>query len=109
MPTYDYRCDSCGEHVEVYQSFSDDPLSTCGLCGGELKRVFHPVGIVFKGSGFYSTDSRRNQAGAKSEMPSSASKSSSSGSESAKSDGANSGQSKADASKSNSGQEAKIA
>ncbi len=63
MPTYEYRCNSCGEHVEVFQSFSDDPLSSCGICGGTLKRVFHPVGIVFKGSGFYSTDSRSRSKG----------------------------------------------
>ncbi|MER3396249.1 MAG: FmdB family transcriptional regulator [Acidimicrobiia bacterium] len=62
MPTYEYRCSSCGEHVEVFQSFSDDPLEECGICGGKLTRVFHPVGIVFKGSGFYSTDSRSNSS-----------------------------------------------
>lgn len=58
MPTYEYRCVSCGQHVEVVQSFSDDPLTECGLCGGPLRKVFAPVGIVFKGSGFYRTDSR---------------------------------------------------
>ena len=58
MPTYEYACLSCGRHFEVYQSFSDDPLSTCEVCGGSLRRVFHPVGIVLKGSGFYSTDNR---------------------------------------------------
>lgn len=58
MPTYEYRCSDCGEHLEVVQSFHDDPLEECGLCQGKLRRVFHPVGIVFKGSGFYSTDNR---------------------------------------------------
>lgn len=58
MPTYEYRCTSCGQHVEVVQSFSDDPLTECGACGGALRKVFSPVGIVFKGSGFYKTDSR---------------------------------------------------
>ena len=58
MPTYEYRCGSCGQHVEVVQSFSDDPLTECGACGGPLRKVFAPVGIVFKGSGFYKTDSR---------------------------------------------------
>lgn len=58
MPTYEYRCKDCGQHVEVVQSFSDDPLTECGNCGGELRKVFSPVGIVFKGSGFYKTDSR---------------------------------------------------
>jgi len=58
MPTYEYQCLSCGRHTEVVQSFSDDPLRTCPHCGGPLRRVFHPVGIVLKGSGFYSTDNR---------------------------------------------------
>ena len=60
MPTYEYRCSSCGQHVEVVQSFSDDPLTECASCGGPLKKVFAPVGIVFKGSGFYKTDSRKS-------------------------------------------------
>ncbi len=76
MPTYEYRCNSCGEHVEVFQSFSDDPLSSCGICGGTLKRVFHPVGIVFKGSGFYSTDSRSASKGSGSNGTSSSSENS---------------------------------
>src|SRR5262245_19768027 len=63
MPTYEYECTSCGQHVEVFQHFSEDPLATCGVCGGKLRKVFHPAGIVFKGSGFYATDSR---SGAKS-------------------------------------------
>ena len=58
MPTYEYACLSCERHFEVYQSFSDEPLRTCEVCGGPLRRVFHPVGIVLKGSGFYSTDNR---------------------------------------------------
>jgi putative FmdB family regulatory protein len=58
MPTYEYACKKCGEHLEVVQSFSDDPLTVCGNCGGELKKVFGNIGIVFKGSGFYKTDSR---------------------------------------------------
>lgn len=62
MPTYEYRCADCGEHIEVVQSFSDDPLTTCALCQGELKKVFHPVGVVFKGSGFYVNDSRSSKA-----------------------------------------------
>ena len=53
---------SCGRHVEVVQSFSDEPLRTCEHCGGPLKRVFHPVGIVLKGSGFYSTDNRSSRS-----------------------------------------------
>ena len=56
MPTYEYACLSCGRHVEVFQRFSDAPLTECGTCGGPLRKVFHPAGILFKGSGFYSTD-----------------------------------------------------
>ena len=58
MPTYEYACTSCGEQLEVVQRFSDDPLTICPACGGTLRKVFSPVGIVFKGSGFYRTDSR---------------------------------------------------
>ena len=58
MPTYEYECTSCGQHIEVFQRFEEDPLTTCGVCGGPLRKVFHPAGIVFKGSGFYATDSR---------------------------------------------------
>jgi putative FmdB family regulatory protein len=58
MPTYEYQCLSCGRHTEAVQRFSDEPLRTCPHCGGPLRRVFHPVGIVLKGSGFYSTDNR---------------------------------------------------
>ena len=58
MPTYEYACTKCGQHVEVFQRVSDDPLTTCGVCGGPLRKVFHPAGILFKGSGFYSTDNR---------------------------------------------------
>ncbi len=58
MPTYEYACIECGHHVEVVQSMSDAPLTECGTCGGRLRKVFSPIGIVFKGSGFYRTDSR---------------------------------------------------
>ncbi|MGC9154119.1 MAG: FmdB family zinc ribbon protein [Ferrimicrobium sp.] len=58
MPTYEYVCKQCGKHVEVVQSFYDDPLTVCDACGGELRKVFGNIGIVFKGSGFYKTDSR---------------------------------------------------
>jgi putative FmdB family regulatory protein len=58
MPTYEYECTSCGQHIEVFQRISEDPLTTCGVCGSALRKVFHPAGIVFKGSGFYATDSR---------------------------------------------------
>jgi len=58
MPTYEYECQSCHQRVEAVQKFSDAPLSVCENCGGELRKVFSGVGIVFKGSGFYKTDSR---------------------------------------------------
>ncbi len=58
MPTYEYRCRECGEHLEVVQSFRDDPLTECPNCGGQLRKVFGAIGITFKGSGFYKTDSR---------------------------------------------------
>jgi putative FmdB family regulatory protein len=58
VPTYQYTCTDCGEPVEAVQKFTDDPLTVCAACGGRLRKVFSPVGIVFKGSGFYRTDSR---------------------------------------------------
>ena len=58
MPTYEYRCTKCGEHIEVYQSFSEEPLKKHADCGGKLNKVLGSVGIVFKGSGFYRTDNR---------------------------------------------------
>ncbi len=58
MPTYEYVCTKCGDQFEVVQSFSDDALTTCSKCKGQLRKVFGSVGIVFKGSGFYKTDSR---------------------------------------------------
>jgi putative FmdB family regulatory protein len=60
VPTYQYTCTECGEPVEAVQKFSDAPLTVCSACGGRLRKVFSPVGIVFKGSGFYRTDSRKN-------------------------------------------------
>ena len=58
MPTYEYRCKDCGQELEVVQSFTDDALTTCEACGGNLRKVFGSVGIAFKGSGFYKNDSR---------------------------------------------------
>jgi putative FmdB family regulatory protein len=65
MPTYEYACTECGNRLEVVQSISEAPLTTCPVCGGALRKVFSPVGIVFKGSGFYRTDSRGKPAGSK--------------------------------------------
>jgi putative FmdB family regulatory protein len=59
VPTYQYACTDCGDKSEVVQRFTDDPLTVCVVCGGKLRKVFSPVGIVFKGSGFYRTDSRK--------------------------------------------------
>lgn len=58
MPTYQYTCSDCGEPLEVVQRMTDDALTVCPACGGSLRKVFSPVGVVFKGSGFYRTDSR---------------------------------------------------
>ncbi|HEV2756518.1 MAG TPA: zinc ribbon domain-containing protein [Actinomycetota bacterium] len=58
MPIYEYACTSCGERTEAKQSFDDPPLEDCPHCGGKLRKLFSPVGIVFKGSGFYSTDAK---------------------------------------------------
>jgi putative FmdB family regulatory protein len=58
VPTYQYSCTECGEQVEAVQKFTDEPLQVCNACGGRLRKVFSPVGIVFKGSGFYRNDSR---------------------------------------------------
>jgi putative FmdB family regulatory protein len=58
VPTYQYACTECGGQIEALQKFSDDPLTVHEACGGKLRKVFSPVGIVFKGSGFYRTDSR---------------------------------------------------
>lgn len=58
MPTYQYRCTECGHEFEQVQKFSDDALTHCPVCEGRLRKVFNAVGVVFKGSGFYRTDSR---------------------------------------------------
>lgn len=63
MPVYEYRCRACGHQFEIQQSFSDEPLTECPECGGDLRKVFTPVGITFKGSGFYKTDSRSSSGG----------------------------------------------
>src|SRR5690349_13841201 len=63
MPTYSYRCTTCGHQFDQFQRFSDDPLTACPECHGLVKRVLHPVGVVFKGSGWYITDSRKPSPG----------------------------------------------
>jgi putative FmdB family regulatory protein len=62
MPKYEYACKSCGEHLEVVQSFKDSALTECPACGGRLRKVFGSIGIVLKGSGFYRTDNRTSSA-----------------------------------------------
>jgi putative FmdB family regulatory protein len=59
MPTYEFRCSDCGNLFETFQRVDDEPPTVCERCGGRLRKVFHPAGIVFKGSGFYATDSRK--------------------------------------------------
>lgn len=58
MPTYVYRCDDCSHQFELFQRMSDDPIDTCPKCQSKVRRVIHPVGVVFKGSGWYINDSR---------------------------------------------------
>ncbi len=62
MPLYEYRCRNCNHQFEIQQSFSDDALTVCPECEGELRKVFNPVGIAFKGSGFYKNDSRSSSS-----------------------------------------------
>ena len=88
MPTYQYVCTECGGQLETVQKFTDEPLTVHETCGGRLRKVFSPVGIVFKGSGFYRTDSRD--------------KSSSSSSDSSQTDSSKTDSSKTDSSKSDS-------
>jgi len=79
VPTYQYLCTECGDQVEAVQKFTDDPLTVHDTCGGRLRKVFSPVGIVFKGSGFYRTDSRKGSSAATPASSSSSDSSSSAG------------------------------
>ena len=101
MPTYEYACKSCGQHLEVVQSFSDDPLTECPSCQGPLRKVFGSIGITFKGSGFYKTDSR--SGGGKSGE---SGKSDAGKTDAPKSDAAKSDTAKSDSGKSSSGDSA---
>ena len=118
MPTYEYRCKDCAHEFDVVQSFSDAALTECPSCGGNLRKVFGNVGITFKGSGFYKTDSRSGtgngsksdkktdgDSGAKKDSSSSSKESSSkesSGSSSSSKESSGSGSSKSDSSSSKS-------
>ena len=64
MPTYEYLCQECGQRLEVFQKFSAKALRVHPECGGRLQKIFHPSGVVFKGSGYYVNDSRSNGSGA---------------------------------------------
>ncbi len=69
MPTYGYECLKCGNAFEVFQKVNDSPITVCPDCGGETTRIFYPVGIIFKGSGFHITDYCRPKEEEKSETP----------------------------------------
>jgi putative FmdB family regulatory protein len=97
MPTYEYECTSCGQHIEVSQRISEDPLTTCGVCGGALRKVFHPAGIVFKGSGFYVTDSRSSSTRSAKKKPGDSGSSDSSSSTSGESSSSGGGSTSASA------------
>jgi putative FmdB family regulatory protein len=87
VPTYQYACTACGEQLEAVQAFTDAPLTDCPACSGRLRKVFSAVGVVFKGSGFYKTDSR---SGASSSTPAASSGDGASSSSSSDSGGASS-------------------
>ncbi len=64
MPVYEYECENCGTRFERFQSIHDEPIRLCPECSGQVHKVFHPAGIIFKGSGWYITDSRKATSGA---------------------------------------------
>ena len=87
MPTYGYRCGSCGHEFEIVQKMTEKPLAACPKCGGKLAKKLYPVGISFKGSGFYTTDYKTAGAGAEKASSNGAIKSSEGGSEGGSSEG----------------------
>jgi putative FmdB family regulatory protein len=80
VPTYSYACTQCADRFDVVQAFTDDALTTCEKCSGRLRKLFNSVGVVFKGSGFYRTDSRGDSKKSKSSSNGSSDAGSSSGS-----------------------------
>ncbi|WP_141578402.1 FmdB family zinc ribbon protein [Actinomadura sp. WMMA1423] len=100
MPTYQYVCTECGEPLEVVQKFSDDALTECPACSGRLRKVFSAAGIIFKGSGFYRTDSRGS--GKSASTAGASSNGSSNGSSNESSSGSSSDSAKSDSSSSSS-------
>ena len=101
MPTYQYACTACGEQLEAVQAFSDPSLTECPACAGVLRKVFSAVGVVFKGSGFYKTDSRSSATA--SDKPAAAKTESSTSSESSKTESSKSESSNTPAASSSSG------
>lgn len=91
MPIYEYACTACGERVEARQSFTDPPLEDCDICGGKLRKLYSPVGIVFKGSGFYANDGKKEKKGSNSSSGSGSSEGSSGGETKAEGKGGSSG------------------
>lgn len=107
MPTYDYQCRTCGTVTEVIHSMLDSGPSTCERCGGELRRVLYPTGIIFKGSGFYRTDSRKAESASAGTTPADASAAGSSGTESGPKTDGKAGSAASDAGASAGGPDAK--
>ena len=97
MPTYQYRCTECGDELEAVQKFTDPSLTECPSCEGRLRKIYNAVGVVFKGSGFYRTDSRNDAkptgSGASTSDASTSDASKSDGKSEGKSDGGTSGDS----------------
>jgi putative FmdB family regulatory protein len=102
VPTYEYACKECGEHHEAHQSFTDPALTECPRCGGPLRKVFGSIGIAFKGSGFYKTDSRTSAGNGKKAESAAASSGSSTGDSSSSSSSASSATSNGSSSSSSS-------
>ncbi len=109
MPTYEYVCTKCGEGLEAVQSFNDPPLTKCPACKGKLRKVFSAAGIVFKGSGFYKTDSRSGSKSKSSSSPAKEAASTSSDSSTKSAPSSDSSSSSASSSSSGSGDGSKVA
>jgi putative FmdB family regulatory protein len=104
VPTYSYACTECGNRFDAVQAFTDDALTTCEQCSGRLRKLFNSVGVVFKGSGFYRTDSRestKSSANGSAKSSSSSSDGSSSSDKSGSSEKSSSSSDKSDSASSN--------
>ena len=110
MPTYQYACKepACGHRFEAVQSFSDDPIAICPVCEGQVRKVFSAVGVVFKGSGFYRTDSRENAKSSNGSSSNGSSSNGSGGSGEKKSEAASSSSSEASSASGSSGSASKV-